>query len=285
MHITDARTGRRTPVRPGRAGLLRVTLDVGGPGHLFGLRDLRALLTGDVLARACEIQGLQVFTELAHPAAPADGLRVLLAAADRLGIHPPARLSPREEAVEGAEAADAAGRSAADLTITSRPPAEPGLPAEPGPPAVPLLAVGPVTGALPDADPAPDAEPLSPIAAGEPDPLALRLALLDHAPAAPLALDVDALSAAAATLARWRALVADLANEPSRPLDADLVRASIDAVHEDLDARVALRAVQAVAERADLAAGTRFETCVRLDQVLALELGRDIGRDPGRGPH
>ncbi|MGW2248607.1 hypothetical protein ACWCXH_00170 [Kitasatospora sp. NPDC001660] len=271
MRITDSRTGRRSEIRPRRSGLLRVTVDVGEQAHPFGLGDLRALLTGDVLGRTCETRGLQVITELAVPDGP-DGLderiRALRNAADQLGIHPPAQLRTRREA-------DTSDQAEADLAVTSRPHAHPGPSA-----AAALLVTGPVAAEPANAGPDLSAAPPAPALPPEGDPLALRLVLLEHAVTAPVRLTADALADAAERLVRWRGLVADLACMPSGPPEADMVRASFDGLDEDLDARVALRALDALETRADLPPGTRFETFVRLDQILALELGRDIGRGP-----
>ncbi|MEV7027863.1 hypothetical protein, partial [Kitasatospora sp. NPDC093558] len=178
--------------------------------------------------------------------------RALRIAADRLGIHPPAQRRTGGEA-----------DTAADLTVTSR------SDANPEPSAAVLLLTGPVTDELP-----------SPALTPEDDPLALRLALLEHPVTAPVRLTTDTLADAADKLTRWRALVADLASMPSGPPEADMVAASFDALDDDLDARVTLRALDALEARTDLSPGTRFETFVRLDQILALELGRDIGRGP-----
>ncbi|MFH8384656.1 hypothetical protein ACH4E7_27565 [Kitasatospora sp. NPDC018058] len=267
MRITDARTGQRTEVHPHRAGLLHVTVDVGEQGHPFGLGDLRALVAGDVLARTCEAQGLQVIVELVVPDTPGEEARALLKAADRLGVHPPAQLSTRHDG-------DGDDRMAADLSITSR------SPSRPGPPSASLLVTGPVT-APRQARPDSGAEPLASITLDEHDPLALRLTFLEHAVTAPIRLTDDDLANAAARLARWRALVAYLACEPSRPPEADMVQGGFDGLNEDLDARVAVQALHALEARAALPDGARFETFVRLDQILALELGRDIGRPPG----
>ncbi|MFJ9846932.1 hypothetical protein ACIRYZ_42180 [Kitasatospora sp. NPDC101155] len=267
MRITDARTGQRTEVRPHRVGLLHAIVDVGEQGRPFGLGDLRALVAGDVLARTCEAQGMQVTIELVVPDAPGEGTRALLAAADRLGVHPPAGLSARHE-VAGSD------RAAADLAITSRS-AE-----RCDPSSAPLLVTGPVRGphhARPDSG----AESPGSMTVDRHDPLALRLIFLEHAVTAPIRLTDEDLANATARLAHWRALVADSAREPSRPPEADMVQAGFDGLDEDLDARVAVRALHALEARAALPDGARFETFVRLDQILALELGRDIGRTPG----
>ncbi|MBV2154989.1 hypothetical protein [Kitasatospora sp. SUK 42] len=267
MRITDARTGQRTEIHPRRVGLLRATVDVGEQGHPFGLGDLRALVAGDVLVRTCEAQGMQVITELVVPDAPAEKARALLEVAGRLGVHPPARLSTRHDV-------DGSNRTPADLVITSR------SPLRPGPASTSLLVAGPVTAPL-RVRPDPGAEAPASITVDGHDPLALRLAFLEHAVTAPIRLTDDDLANASAELARWRALVADIAREPSGPPEAGMIQAGFDGLNEDLDARVAVRALHALEARAALPDGTRFETYVRLDQILALELGRDIGRTPG----
>ncbi|KJS63264.1 hypothetical protein [Streptomyces rubellomurinus] len=272
MRIVDARTGERAELRPRRVGLLRVTVVVGERDGRFDLGDLRALLAGDVLARTCETQGLQVFTGLAVPDGAQEQAGALLKAAEEMGIHPPGRLSAHGDA------------GTADLVIAGRP--------QPGSDAVApaLLVTGPVSG--PVAGPvagsvvgsvveeASDGGPASGSPGSARDPFALRLVLLEHAVTDPVRITAAALADAGERIARWRALVADLAGAPSGPLDADMVQAGFDGLDENLDARVAVRALQALDERSDLAAGTRFETCLRLDQVLALELARDIGRGP-----
>lgn len=267
MRITDARTGEHTEIRPRRVGLLHVVVAVGVPDHRFDLADLRALLAGDVLARACELQGMQVFTGLAAPDGSDEQVRILLGAADRLGIHPPAQPGTPQ-------GPDSADRAAADLVITARPHHHP------GPQATAVLATGPVTETLSTGSLEPTAA-LSDTSPGTGhDPYALRLVLLDHAVADPVRLTDTVLTDAAERLSRWRRLVADLACAPSGALDTDMVQAGLDGLNEELDARVALRALRALEDRTDLSDGTRFETCVRLDQVLALELARDIGRGP-----
>ncbi|MGW7580497.1 hypothetical protein ACWGKU_07000 [Kitasatospora sp. NPDC054768] len=244
-----------------------MTVAVGAQDRRFAIGDLRALLAGDVLARTCESQGMQVLIELAVPDSPGEQVGALLKAADQLGIHPPARVCAHREV-------DAAARPAADLVVISSPHLDSVFVA-------PLLLVtGPVTGEPSNGGPEVPAD-LSAIFPGpEHDPLALRLDFLEHAVTDPVRLTAASLTDAAARLSRWRALVADLARAPSGPVDADMVQASLDGLNEDLDARVAVRVLYALEDRSDLPDGTRFETCVRLDQVLALELARDIGRGP-----
>jgi len=264
LRITDARTGRSTEIRPGRAGLLRVTVRAGQPGKPFFLEDLRALLTSDLLARIVETTGPQVETRLSLPEAGDERLTVLLRDADLLGIRRPADII-----------------GTADITGTTGGPADLRIAARPGAgdaqADTPLVTVGPVIAAGREG-PSTTAGPLGSIPLDGVEPLAVRLALLGHAHEASARLTAESLADAQATLARWRTLVADLARFPSQPLVADAVRAAFDGLADDLDAAPALRELHDLEERTELPAGARFETYLRVDQVLALELGREIGR-------
>jgi hypothetical protein len=80
MHITDARTGDRVPVR---RALTRVHAHTTGAGTTA----LRVLLVADVLARALEVGGIPVLTV-------ADPSPELRARADALGIRPAETTAP-----------------------------------------------------------------------------------------------------------------------------------------------------------------------------------------------
>ncbi|WP_018655728.1 hypothetical protein [Actinomadura flavalba] len=104
----------------------------------------------------------------------------------------------------------------------------------------------------------------------------LRLALLETHYAAPLDLDDAVLAASADRLARWRALVADWATAPGRPLDRASVATAERALAADLDVPSALRVLDTVAA-SDLPPGARLETCVHLDLLFGLDLVAAIG--------
>jgi cysteinyl-tRNA synthetase len=110
------------------------------------------------------------------------------------------------------------------------------------------------------------------------DPLAARLALLEYRYRQQLNLTWDTLIAADVTLRRWRDLVADWADEPSRPMSADYWRRIGDALDDDLDTPRALRAVRELAADPEIPAGAKFETFASADRVLGLDLVRFIGR-------
>lgn len=110
------------------------------------------------------------------------------------------------------------------------------------------------------------------------DPLAARLAFLDHRYRQQLNLTWDTLTAADGTLRRWRELVADWADEPSRPMCAESWSAFTGALDDDLDTPSALRTLRELARDPQLQAGSKFETFAAADRVLGLDLASLVGR-------
>jgi cysteinyl-tRNA synthetase len=112
------------------------------------------------------------------------------------------------------------------------------------------------------------------------DPLALRLALLEHRYRQQLNLTWDTLTAADRTLRRWRDRVADWANSPSKPMCAQYTADLATAFDDDLDTPAALRALRGLEKDGEIPPGSKFETFAHADQVLGLDLVRDVGRGP-----
>jgi cysteinyl-tRNA synthetase len=110
------------------------------------------------------------------------------------------------------------------------------------------------------------------------DPLALRLAFLEHHYREPLDLTWQALAEADRTLRGWRDQVASWAAQPSRPMSAEHVAQIAAAFDDDLDTRAALGVLRALARRPEVAAGAKFETFAHIDSLLGLDLARDVGR-------
>jgi len=119
---------------------------------------------------------------------------------------------------------------------------------------------------------------LSDLAARGLDPLAARLAFLDHRYRQQLNLTWDTLTAADGTLRRWRELVADWADEPSKPMCADYWSAFAGALDDDLDTPAALRTLRELARDPEIPAGSKFETFAAADRVLGLDLVSLVGR-------
>jgi cysteinyl-tRNA synthetase len=116
------------------------------------------------------------------------------------------------------------------------------------------------------------------------DPLALRLAFLEHRYRQQMNLTWDTLAAADAAVRRWRDRVAEWANSPSRPMCAQYVGEFTAALDDDLDTPAALRALRSLEKDSEIPPGSKFETFAHLDQVLGLDLARDIGRAPAPRP-
>jgi cysteinyl-tRNA synthetase len=114
------------------------------------------------------------------------------------------------------------------------------------------------------------------------DPLAARLAFLDHRYRQQLNLTWDTLTAADGTLRRWRDLVADWADESSRPMCADYWSAFTSALDDDLDTPAALRTLRELAKDPQIPAGSKFETFAAADRVLGLDLVSLVGRPRAR---
>ncbi|MEU3463643.1 hypothetical protein ABZ721_27305 [Streptomyces sp. NPDC006733] len=117
----------------------------------------------------------------------------------------------------------------------------------------------------------------------EPDALAARALLLGHPHHEPLAATSEDIAADGRLLARWRGAVADWAEEPSKPMAADLVRAARAALEDSLDTREVLRLLRGLEAAGEVPAGAKFETFAHLDRVLGLEVVREIGRPRATG--
>jgi cysteinyl-tRNA synthetase len=110
------------------------------------------------------------------------------------------------------------------------------------------------------------------------DPLAARLAFLEHHYRQQLNLTWETLTAADATLRRWREQVAGWAASPSRPMCAEVTGQIAAGLDDDLDTRAAVAALRRLEKDPEIPPGSKFETFVHADQVLGLDLAADIGR-------
>jgi cysteinyl-tRNA synthetase len=114
------------------------------------------------------------------------------------------------------------------------------------------------------------------------DPLALRLAFLEHSYRQQINLTWDILNAADRALRRWRELVAEWACSPSKAMCAEVTGQIAAAFDDDLDTPAALRALRSLEEDRQIPPGSKFETFAYSDHLLGLDLAREIGRAPVR---
>ncbi|HEY8045308.1 MAG TPA: cysteine--tRNA ligase [Streptosporangiaceae bacterium] len=116
------------------------------------------------------------------------------------------------------------------------------------------------------------------------DPLALRLAFLDHRYRQQLNLTWAVLESADRTVRRWRERVAEWARSPSQAMCAQYVSEFNAAFDDDLDTPAALRVLRSLEKDSEIPPGSKFEMFAHADQLLGLDLARDIGREPAPRP-
>jgi hypothetical protein len=256
LRLLDAHTRSYAKVRPARPGLLLVCAQVPGVTEAADLTGPRVLLLADLLARAAEMDNLQVFYVLASDGQPAGQQPALERAIEALGIQPPAARASSAEA-------QAALGGPIDVYLASH-----------GGTADDRLSglVVPV-GAARSHRAAGTAADL--LAADE--PLAVRLALLSLPYHQPADLTEEMLIEARATVGHWRLRVAQWAESPSRPVPAQIAE-TVQAAFGDLNTVSALALLRGLEADPDVPAGAKFETFLYADRILGLGLPRDIGR-------
>ncbi|MET8984266.1 cysteine--tRNA ligase [Nonomuraea wenchangensis] len=121
---------------------------------------------------------------------------------------------------------------------------------------------------------------LSDVTAAGLDPLAVRMAFLEHRYRRRLDLTWDTLRAADRTLRRWRSRVAEWAESPSAPMAAGHVERVESALGDDLDTPAALRVLRELERDESVPPGAKLEAFLHVDQVLGLDLPIDIGKAP-----
>jgi cysteinyl-tRNA synthetase len=240
FRIHDSATGQARPVHPARPGELRIWVAGQLDSDATGPAGLRACLVADLVRRVAERHHLRVS---AWHQAPGDSAEPALRAAwDALNIYPAELAASPPEPLDVAVAQD------------GQPGGSPAYRMEPGevrPPALDITGL---------------------------DPLALRLALLGHRYREPAILPGEVLAAADQTLRRWREQVAGWARSPSRPVAARYTSDVLGALDDDLDGPAAVRSLRALAADAELPPGAKFEAFAYLDQLLGLDLAREVGR-------
>ncbi|MEV0000077.1 hypothetical protein [Streptomyces sp. NPDC050848] len=247
LRIADTRTGHLVEIPSVSRHLLSICvhLPLGDTG--IGMTDMRALLVGDVLARTAELHGLQSRTFLTTPDLPEERAEALDRVMSALGIHPPASVGVH--------------RPNGTLCATADVHVHPHASAVRDEAGGVRLEVGEIGPAAPEGT----------------DPLAVRLLVLGHAHRTPVTVTGTALDEARRTLEHWRRLVADWAQEPSRPIPADVLRDAHAVLADDLGVPAVLDMLVTLAGSADVPAGAKFETFAFLDRVLGLDLAREVG--------
>jgi hypothetical protein len=110
------------------------------------------------------------------------------------------------------------------------------------------------------------------------DPLAVRLALLTRHYRADVDLGEEDLQEAAERLTSWRRTVAGWAESPGRPLSTEYVDEAIAAFDDDLDSPTVFDVLARLDRDAAVPPGAKFETAIKLDMILGLDLVGLVGR-------
>lgn len=240
MRLYDLHRGQVTDVEPARRRLLRLQVAAPAQGDRAHLGDLRTFVVGDLIRRNAERRKLVVQAGQDAGGA-ADGVI--------LGLRP-----AEERHLDGV----------ADVRV--------GGP-DPGDRARHWTAAGAVR-----FDGRDGPVFLADVTGRGLDPLAVRLAFLQQPYRDDLDLTWPALADADQALRTWRGLVAEWATHPSRPLSAPHAAEVTGAFDNDLSAPAALVTLRALAASAQVPPGAKFETLAHLDQLLGLDLARDVGR-------
>jgi cysteinyl-tRNA synthetase len=110
------------------------------------------------------------------------------------------------------------------------------------------------------------------------DPLALRLAFLQHRYRQQMNLTWDTLEASDTTLTRWRQKVALWATEPSVAMPDDAIAPIRAALTDDLDTPRVITTLRELEKSSTVPPGALFEIFAYVDRVLALDLTRLVGQ-------
>jgi len=283
FRIYDTRTGRLEEVGPVPGRLLRLYARAPAqrPAHAG---ELRTLLVADLIRRNAEHRhGLTVLASLVMPGAGNEGAAsandaVTGADAGALNVRPADQTARNPERAGSPGGAVGPG----EIIIEVQPGPEDGHAT-----VWHSVRVGPVTFAARSDDARSDdarsddsasSAELSALADRGLDPLALRLALMSCHHAEPANLTWGVLTDADLALRRWRELVAEWAESPSRPMCAEVTSQVAAAFDGDLDTPTALRALRALENDPQIPPGSKFESFLHADQLLALDLPREIGR-------
>jgi hypothetical protein len=110
------------------------------------------------------------------------------------------------------------------------------------------------------------------------DPLAVRLALLRRHYRSDVSLGGEDLAEADASLTELRRQVASWAESPGKAPNAGYVDEAVAALDDDLDTPAVFPVLSRLAADASVPPGGKFETVIKLDMILGLDLVALVGR-------
>jgi hypothetical protein len=266
FRLYDTRTGQPEEIKPAPGGLLRLQLCTAAGQRPAHIGDLRVFLVADLIRRNAEHRhNLTSWLTTCPPedagpgpqAGTSTGTYEDALRADTTAMN----LRPAEQTASGPEPAGQA--ASGEILVGSC-----------------RVRAGQVLFEGREIEATPVPLRLPGLAGRGLDPLALRLAFLSGSYRDAADLTWDALSHADQMLRQWRERVAEWAESPSKPAHAQVTEQVAAAFDDDLDTPGALRALAGLEQDPGPPAGSKLESFLLADQLLALDLPRDIGRVP-----
>jgi cysteinyl-tRNA synthetase len=111
------------------------------------------------------------------------------------------------------------------------------------------------------------------------DPLALRLAFMQHKYRSQMNLTWEVIESSQELLNRWRHKVNIWSQSNSQAMDQAIVDEISGYFSQDLNTPMAVNALRNLEKNSEISDGAKFEIFAHLDSLFGLDLARDVGKD------
>jgi len=111
------------------------------------------------------------------------------------------------------------------------------------------------------------------------DPLALRLAFMQHKYRSQMNLTWEIIESSQELLDRWRHKVNVWSQSESQAMDPKIVQDISGYFSQDLNTPMAVNALRTLEKNTEISDGGKFEIFAHLDSLFGLDLARDVGKD------
>ena len=111
------------------------------------------------------------------------------------------------------------------------------------------------------------------------DPLALRLAFMQHKYRSQMNLTWEVIESSQELLDRWRHKLNIWSQSDSQAMDQRIVDEISGYFSQDLNTPMAVNALRTLEKNNDVSDGTKFEIFAHLDSLFGLDLAREVGKD------
>ncbi len=111
------------------------------------------------------------------------------------------------------------------------------------------------------------------------DPLALRLAFMQHKYRSQMNLTWEVIQSSQELLNRWRRKVNMWSQSESHPMNQEIADEIAGYFSQDLNTPMAVNALRALEKNETVSDGAKFEMFAHLDSLFGLDLAREVGKD------